>query len=855
MLCIIFQPVVSAGGFTTIPRLSHETVTITPTIPGPTTLNRTKSIQKQGSTSTSTPPKQQIWATFDSLSPSRPASDTQFEDQFSPPTPTPPWIRSKLESKFMAQTRNQSQRQTKSLSKTQSEPVREDKSQTVPSKTFEDKITKEEPFKQDPFFSSTPATVASAMAVPDTVPMYDRYAVFSNMSQISSAIQTATNQTATETNPFNESVFVQLDSVESPPFSNSSLNRAFASTPIQYVDKDTVSSDAFKFKAFMDSSGNKKDVLQSTSSVFMPPTSKPNVLDIDDGQKKTPAAHTDPFGAVTPTTEAKLNTSMGVSNDDPFDTSLFMLPKSLGPLDLSQLKPVSLNQSRCRNSNQLSMVIDDHEGSFKVNLPSPNAPPPLPTITPPPFPIMVPSGDLAPPVPPPRAQSGTVAVQSMATPPPIPKRLPLVTNQSPQLLRQTTIQFPMDAVAPPPPPPRPGINSIEPTKLDTSVHMGSLSEAVVQSDYSFSLPPLRPDNSEPLQVQKSRTFSAQTSISQISRPRPRAKTPANTSSGFTVPDNLGLNDMERPASASEFTDAFSVHKSSFVKAHDKFEITIPAFDNPIEIKPLTSSGTRDSPLICSMSNLEADPFAEVDPFADEEKSDPFSDMHDPFTMESPMDPFSKDFKGELFTTKAVTLSSSEAPDKSSDPFVKDAFDTNIDRRQQECCNDVSKESYEDSTCTGKTDTSLEASVSLPFGYSTDLSSAFNSDDSSMTQQADSTTPNNQCQSNKWDPFECGVFSNDFFKNQFKGGNLECGKSNMSWIFPGDRTDFGFPKPADNVYACLPDSSEHVSPGLTLSSIPVSTNQDADSSSNSEISDAFGEDIVPHQVSKAGHCSH
>ena len=374
---------------------------------------------------------------------------------------------------------------------------------------------------------------------------------------------------------------------------------------------------------------------------------------------------------------------------DPFDTSTVRLPFQPGPFQQATLQPWSIKQEDIFSSSPPISVIPENNSPEKSDkagtpdLPSPNTPPP-------PLPVKAALSVQieVPPPPPPRPglrKQHTIDVcLSQPAPAPPPRTAAEKLKPSPILCRQRTVDSTVQSsqASPPALPPRPGSGERRRPPLNRADTLPCKNQSLTLNYPASTKGGHRRKKSgdaktfAPSGIQSIDPFACNLSHSRSSRmnkmegvvsrprPRPRSRTPA----GGSTQSPLSTR------SQSPYTTD-SMHSGSPRGSINEADLT----DRPENVTKspgslfnrshLTNSTDERSGTPSSVKSESAvDPFVEVDPFAkDPFSNDPFMDQPDPFTMDSPSsDPFSKDFsQSQVFHTRIVSV------DK--DPFSDDPF--------------------------------------------------------------------------------------------------------------------------------------------------------------------------------------
>ena len=266
------------------------------------------------------------------------------------------------------------------------------------------------------------------------------------------------------------------------------------------------------------------------------------------------------------------------------------------------------------------------------------------------------------------------------------------------------------------------------------------------------------------------------------RPRPRPRTPGSTSSPLSTrsysPHATDSRHSESPRGSLHEVDLRDISRSPSSKSTH--------WDR---------SGTPSS----VKSESVPDPFTNVDPFG----KDPFKDMPDPFSLESPSsDPFTSDFnKEQVFHTQAVTAE--------PDPFAQDPFSTTSNQSSTSTIHTVS-------------------STSSPGRHAT------SQETDTPTGSLGSLNVKAELQAARTD------FLGDLIQNQFQTLGSSSGSS-QGTAFGSSGVSNGMVTATVGTTASSSFSSRNTNV-FNQSEDQNSVNwKDGDSSSNSEISDAFSAD--------------
>ncbi len=531
----------------------------------------------------------------------------------------------------------------------------------------------------------------------------------------------------------------------------------------------------------------------------------------------------DPFGApVSPMTNANLSVT-SQAPIDPFDTSAVLKPPVTGPYHASE--PLCLFEPTAEYQNVAELrAANPHQTKSDMTVPV-RSTPPVPGSLPPGE-----SEDPPPPPPPPRPLAKSDSLRRQATvdimedlPPPIPQRPGSGGKGTVTLTRQATVQFPLtEDPEPPPPPPRPSADT------KTADH----AKPATPDPFALTLP--------------HKSKSPRSVAAGIARPRPRPRSSQESKASFS--DDSGHFGAEPPHSGSPASLSDQVtHNSPDLRTSRKTrtetnhsqttgtEINQTATSTAVENSSSSTSRYSSSPHTAEVT----DPFIDVDPFAEEK--DPFSDMPDPFS--SPMDPFSKDItdNSQLFATRAVTLSeggsaasgSGDASDPfspaigmKSDPFSSISF--------------TSASNVSSSSINATDDLSYSGSISLHMANGSlvsDTASVGSGDDSARqwpTPGAFDRGP---------PPKPATLPSNPPATTTVDSGPVG---AQQGWtLFDTSPPHTTTTKPATTTITAKFQSSESdvdsVDGTATNSLAVVTQTKDGDSSSNSEIAEAFPED--------------
>ena len=487
--------------------------------------------------------------------------------------------------------------------------------------------------------------------------------------------------------------------------------------------------------------------------------------------------------------------------DDPFDTSAIFLPPVHGPFDTSQLQPHSVDTSA---SSSLADTANQSSGSFtSPDLPSPIAPPP-----PLPQPVELPDEG---PVPPPRPGTScivhstgtppiihrqqTIDIGMLDSPPPPPPRPPATDRSAPTvpLRKQSTIDSTIDPPPTLPPRVRPaGGRAVPPLVRADSVptppsRFSARIEPAATDPFAVTLP-------QHTKIKSSKQTGDGGTITSRPRPRPRPHTPGS-----------GHSPLSQRSYSPHATD--SRHSESPRGSLNEVDFTDRG---TYDLSRSPTNALRSTTPSSVKSDIVQDPFANSDPFS----KDPFKDQVDPFKQSPSSDPFTSDFtkQEKVFHTEAVTAH--------LDPFADDPF---------------GPDPFAASTQFGTSNTSSPGRGHIPSHVHSDLDSQNKS-----SSLGNLNIKPAELHTAKKDPAGMNVLLSDLIQGQFQtftnsgsAGDLQTassGTNNSRTVVNHMNTDAKFAL----------DDDFGVSVAANQNSVSW---KDGDSSSNSEIGDAFSVDNV------------
>lgn len=532
-------------------------------------------------------------------------------------------------------------------------------------------------------------------------------------------------------------------------------------------------------------------------SIIQPSQTTPTAVDLFAmGNTSTTQTATAP---VSVNRHPPVSSNFVASVADPFDTSSVFLPPKRGPFDTSELLPQAVD-------TPASASLFNDSSFTSPELPSPDVPPPpLPQVADVEVPFLPPrpgtSNSISSIGTPPLRRQHTIDVCLSDSPPPPPPPRPSTSTgerapPTPPIRRQMTVDATMDLPALPPRP-RPGGRRITapmiradsvPNPLPRSSARPHSSSVASTDEWKVSpqLHSKRSSNTtDPFAVtlphgkSKAGKEASERGIIARPRPRPRPHTPGSSSSPLTA------RSYSPHASDSRHSESprGSLHE---VDMTDRSDLS----KSPCSVGKSTwdRSGTPSS----VKSDIVPDPFSNVDPFG----KDPFKDQPDPFGLESPSsDPFSTDFRQEqVFHTQAVTAQ--------ADPFTNDPFG-------------------QDPFMTGQSSIQTLSNASSPGRGHLSRVTQQESESHKLSSSLGSLQVKTELQTAKREPAEVDNFLGGFIQNQFQ--TFSSGASNSS----SSRTTVN--------HVTVFNQSEDDFGAANQNSVNW---KDGDSSSNSEMGDAF-----------------